>query len=124
MSLNSTIFTATYIKYIDNNGTLRLGFIVNNQGDGILTVGRLSDTDYFDREALENNVDGCIMHGIPFIDSTDVFAFDDIKVKQITEVNPEWNKQITDMGFIYTHHNMSPIYTQNHSLEQKGKHYD
>ena len=90
MSLNSTIFTATYIKYTDNNGVPRLGFIVNNQGDGTLTVGRLNFTDEFDREALENNVDGCIIHGIPFINSTDVFEFDIIHVIQVTEVNPDW----------------------------------
>lgn len=90
MSLNSTLFTATYIKYTDNSGVSRLGFIVNNHGDGTLTVGRLNFTDAFDREALENNVDGCIMQGIPFKDSTDVFKFNIINVKQITEVNPEW----------------------------------
>ena len=90
MSLNSTIFTATYIKYDDNKGISRLGFIVNNHGDGTLTVGRLNFTDEFDREALENNVDGCIIHGIPFINSTDVFEFDIIHVIQVTEVNPDW----------------------------------
>ena len=90
MSLNSTIFTATYIKYTDNNGTPRLGFIARNYGDGTLCVGRLNFTDEFDREALENNVDGCIINEIPFLDSTDVFEFEHIYVKQITEVNPEW----------------------------------
>lgn len=91
MSLNSTLFTATYIKYNGNDGTPRLGFIVNNHGNGTLVVGRLNFTDKFDREALENNVDGCIFHGFPFIDSTDVFAFETIHVKQVTEVNPEWD---------------------------------
>ena len=91
MSLNTTIFTATYIKYTDNNGTPRLGFIVTNYGDGYLDVGRLNFTDAFDREALENNVDGCIMQGVPFQYCTSVFEFDRISVKQVTEVNPEWD---------------------------------
>lgn len=91
MSLNTTIFTATYIKYTDNNGTPRLGFIVTNYGGGALFVGRLNFTDDFDREALENNVDGCILNGIPFVESADVFEFEVINVKQVTEVNPEWD---------------------------------
>ena len=89
MSLNTTIFTATYIKYTDNNGTPRLGFIITNYGGGALFVGRLNFTDAFDREALENNVDGCILNGIPFVESADVFEFEVINVKQVTEVNPE-----------------------------------
>lgn len=91
MSLNSTLFTATYIKYNDDNGIPRLGFIARNYGDGTLCVGRLNFTDAFDREALENNVDGCILNETPFLDSTDVFEFDHISVKQVTEVNPEWD---------------------------------
>lgn len=90
MSLNSTLFTTTYIKYTDNSGVPRLGFIVTNYGDGYLDVGRLNFTDEFDREALENNVDGCFIHGIPFCACVDVFEFETINVKQITEVNPEW----------------------------------
>lgn len=91
MSLNSTIFTATYIKYTDNLGVPRLGFIATNHGNGTLTVGRLNFTDEFDMEALENNVDGCILNGIPFVESADVFEFEVINVKQVTEVNPEWD---------------------------------
>ena len=88
MSLNFTIFTATYIKYDDNLGVPHLGFIATNHGNGTLTVGRLNFTDEFDMEALENNVDGCIIHNIPFTSSLDVFKFDVINVRQVTEVNP------------------------------------
>lgn len=90
MSLNTTIFTATYIKYTDNIGFPRLGFIATNYGDGFLCVGRLNFTNELDREALENNVDGCLINKIPFHASEDVFDFDVISVKQVTEVNPEW----------------------------------
>lgn len=96
MALNTTIFTVTYIKYIDkqNDGITRLGFVYMNFGDGTLMVGRLADTDYIDREALENNVDGCIIHGIPFHkdnQSDPIFTFDIIQVYDIIEVNPEWD---------------------------------
>lgn len=95
MSLNTTIIDPTYIKYNDNSGTPRLGFIINNYGDGSLFVGRLNFTDEFDMKALKNNIDRCILHRNPFILNTDVFAFEAIDVTQVTAVNPEWD-QLTD----------------------------